>query len=88
MLVPEATVHLNDFSAAWKSQVGRPWQIPAMQPETCSESVSHPPNDHFWAGVVLSDAAHLDAPLNRAQAIGHKAGTGATRRSAKFDLSN
>ena len=54
MTVPEAAVHEDDGTARGKHQIGPPWQVLAVQPETKADGVKR-----ALPGMALT---HLPAP--------------------------
>ncbi len=47
MLVPEATVHEDDFLSRWEGEVGFAWEVAPMEPESKSQPVCNSPNNKF-----------------------------------------
>jgi hypothetical protein len=56
--VPEATMHEEDGFKFREDQIRLARKVPAMEPETQSETVCGGTHNTFWQRVLASDATH------------------------------
>ena len=71
MIVPEAAVDKNYFSASNENEVRLPWQRPDVKCITIAHGVSQPSDAHFRRSVLAADRTHTCATLFRGKGIGH-----------------
>lgn len=71
--VPEAPVCEYHRSIARKDNIGPPWEIARIQPESETQRVQSLAQGHFWLGVSPSDAGHHPASYLWRDYVGHQA---------------
>lgn len=64
MAMPKTPMHEDDFSPAWKHQIGAACQIPAMKPVSVALGVEHFPQEQFGGCVLAFHGLH-GAPAHR-----------------------
>lgn len=63
MPMPETAVNENGRAMLWKDDVGRPWEISAVNTISETSLMQALPNDDFGRGVRAPDLSHQGASL-------------------------
>jgi hypothetical protein len=69
VLMPEAAMHEQCRASAGEDQVGRAWQVGAMEPKPQASSVCCAAHSKLWLCIDLSNAAHVSAALSGRKTI-------------------
>src|SRR3546814_8110894 len=71
MLVPEATVHEDGFTLAYKDEVGPSRQILPVKPVAVAEPMCQSPNDQLGRSVRAPNPTHVLASLRWGDSLRH-----------------
>jgi len=63
--MPKASMYENDFASGRKDDVGRTWQVTAVEAVAVSELMKEPANGHFRLAILRADPCHEGAALRR-----------------------
>lgn len=58
VLMPKASMDLDDRLVPGKDDIGRSWKVPAVQPEAQAHRVQPLAHDDLWPRILLAVAAH------------------------------
>jgi hypothetical protein len=70
--VPEAPVHEDDGFPLRKDDVGRAWEISAVQPKAKTARVQASPEQDFGCRIASRHGLHRVPALHRRQIIDHR----------------
>lgn len=71
MAMPETAMNKNRRAISHQDYVGAARKISAVKPEPKARSMQQPAHSQLRAGILRTDAAHIESSLVGGQPIGH-----------------